>query len=464
MPELSVLIVEDDEDFRASVAALVSREGYRTYEADTLAAARETLAEAAPDVVLLDLGLPDGDGLDLLADAELTDRAAFVVLTGAAAVESAVAALREGALDYLQKPIDRARLQSILAHVARTRGLEHQVDELRAELRGLGRFGPMVGRSKPMQQVYDLIARVAPTESTVFVTGESGTGKELVAETVHRLSARKNGPFLALNCGAMTETLIESELFGHEKGSFTGADRRRRGYFEQASGGTLFLDEITEMPIEMQVKLLRVLETGAITRVGATTPTEVDVRIVTASNRDPKVVVGEGGLREDLLYRLNVFPIHLPPLRERGKDVELLAQFFLDEVNEREGTSKRLSEDAQQRLYELAWPGNVRELKNVVERAAILADGVIGPEMLPEPDPRRLQGSSADSALQVRVGSSIADVERRLILATLDALDGDKKRAATMLGISLKTLYNRLNVYEAARAAGGGAGPDDPTG
>ncbi len=451
MSELSVLIVEDDTDFRSSVASLVGRDGYRTREVGTLARAREAMAEAAPDVVLLDLSLPDGDGLELLADEELGARSEFVIMTGDAALESAVAALREGALDYLPKPVDRARLQTILTNVARTRGLKHELDSLRGELRELGRFGPMVGRSKAMQQIYDLVTRVAPTESTVFVTGESGTGKELVAETVHRLSPRKDEPFLALNCGAMTESLIESELFGHEKGSFTGADRRRRGYFEEASGGTLLLDEITEMPIGLQVKLLRVLETGTIIRVGATSPTTVDVRVVTASNRDPMEAVREGALREDLLYRLNVFPIHLPPLRERGDDVELLAQYFLDAVNEREGTSKRLSDAAQRRLHELGWPGNVRELKNVIERAAILADGVIGPEMLPEPDPSRVI-ATPESTLQVRVGSTIGDVERRLILATLEELDGDKKRAAQVLGISLKTLYNRLNVYEAAQA------------
>ncbi len=450
MSDLSILIVEDDADYRSSVATLLDRDGYRLHEAGTLAKARELFSEVEPDVVLLDLGLPDGSGLELLADADLASRTEFVIMTGDTALESAIEALRKGALDYLPKPVDRARLQTILTNVGRTRGLKREVSTLRGELRGLGRFGPMVGRSKAMQRVYDLITRVAPTESTVFVTGESGTGKELVAETVHRLSGRKDKPFLALNCGAITESLIESELFGHEKGAFTGADRRRRGYFEEASGGTLFLDEVTEMPIEMQVKLLRVLETGSITRVGATSPTQVDVRVVTASNRDPQEAVDDGALREDLLYRLNVFPVELPPLSERGEDVELLTQFFLDGVNRREDTSKRLSDLAVRRLHELSWPGNVRELKNVIERAAILADDVIGPELLPEPDPSRVV-AAPESTLQVRVGTTIEDVERRLILATLDELDGDKKRASEMLGISLKTLYNRLNVYEAAQ-------------
>ncbi|NNL67727.1 MAG: sigma-54-dependent Fis family transcriptional regulator [Myxococcales bacterium] len=454
MSELDVLIVEDDEDFRASVAALLRREGYATREAGSLDAARSELEQSAPDVVLLDLQLPDGDGLSLLGEEDTAARSEFVVMTGNADVDSAVSALRVGALDYLPKPVDRARLKSVLTNVARTRGLKGEISELRGELRKIGRFGAMVGRSKPMQQVYDLVARVAPTDSTVFVTGESGTGKELVAETVHRLSRRKQKPFLALNCGAVSATLIESELFGHEKGSFTGADRRRSGFFEEADGGTLFLDEITEMPIELQVKLLRVLETGKLTRVGATASTPVDVRIVAASNRDPREAVAEGMLREDLLYRLNVFPIHLPPLRERGEDVALLAGVFLDAVNERESTSKRLSEAALAELPKLPWPGNVRELKNGIERAAILSDGLIGPDLLPAADGAHPRTTGPDepgtSKLEMSVGSSIAEVERRLILATLEELQGDKKRAAELLGISLKTLYNRLNVYEAA--------------
>ncbi len=452
MTHLSVLLVEDDADFRASTAALISREGYETREAGTIDEARKQIADAPPDLVLLDLVLPDGEGLELLAEEDLSDRAEFVIMTGHAAVESAVTALREGALDYLPKPVDRTRLQTILANVARTRGLKREVSTLRDELRQLGRFGNMVGRSVKMQAVYDLIAKVAPTESSVFVTGESGTGKELVAETVHRLSKRGDRPFFALNCGAVSSSLIESELFGHEKGSFTGADRDRRGFFEEASGGTLFLDEVSEMPIELQVKLLRVLESGTVTRVGSTTPIAVDVRVVAASNRDPREAVAENVLREDLLYRLNVFPIELPPLRDREDDIALLSQFFLDEVNRREGTAKKLSDKAVDVIRRLPWPGNVRELKNAIERSAILADDTITPSHLPGSGGVAAVDANlpAEDSLEVRVGATIADAERRLILATLESLEGDKKRAAAMLGISLKTLYNRLNVYEAA--------------
>ncbi len=449
MADLTALIVDDDENFRASVVELIRREGFATLEAGSLEQARVELGRS-PTVVLLDLGLPDGDGLELLGHDDWVQTSEFVVMTGKSGTESVISALRAGALDYLPKPVDRSRLQTILTNVARTRGLKREVTELRSELRGLGRFGPMVGGSKSMQQVYDLISRVAPTESTVFITGESGTGKELAAQSVHRVSGRKDQPFLAVNCGAISPTLIESELFGHEKGSFTGADRRHRGYFEEASGGTLFLDEITEMPIELQVKLLRVLETGTITRLGATSPIEVNVRVVAASNRDPREAVQENDLREDLLYRLNVFPVHMPPLRERGGDIEILAQHFLDEVNAREGTSKRFSGTAKVHLRQLPWPGNVRELKNAVERAAILVDDILEPDVLPALDRTQLAHTDASSTLQVRIGSSIEDAERRLIQATLIELEGDKKRASEVLGISLKTLYNRLNVYEAA--------------
>ena len=333
MVKLKALVVEDDPDFRASLAALVSREGFDTREAGSLEEACASLASDPPDVALVDLGLPDGSGLELLRQEERNRSVELVVVTGNATVETAVAALREGALDYLVKPIDRARLRSVLAHVSRTRELKREVSDLRDELRELGRFGPMVGRSPAMQAVYDLIERVAPTQATVFITGESGTGKELVAQTIHRLSSRRDKPCVALNCGAISPTLIESELFGHERGSFTGADRSHRGYFERANRGTLFLDEITEMPPELQVKLLRVLETGALSRVGGTELVKIDVRIIAATNRRPEEAVSAGKLREDLLYRLNVLPIEVPPLRERGDDVERLAQHFLRGVS-----------------------------------------------------------------------------------------------------------------------------------
>jgi two-component system, NtrC family, response regulator AtoC len=350
----------------------------------------------------------------------------------------------------------------VSADAQRTSMLEHEVVDLRAPLRELGSFGPLVGRSAVLQKVYALIERVAPTDAGVFVTGESGTGKELVAETIHRLSRRRAKGFVALNCGALAPSLIESELFGHEKGSFTGADRQRAGYFERADGGTLFLDEVTEMPQALQVKLLRALEAGAVNRVGSTAATPMDVRIVAASNRNPEQAVARGQLREDLLYRLNVFPIELPPLRMRGDDAALLAEHFLERVNSREGSTKRFTAHALARVKVLSWPGNVRELANAVERAAILADQIIDAEMLPWPESREL--IARHSVLQVPVGTSLESIERSAILATLESLGGNKRRTAHVLGISLKTLYSRLNVYQAERGGREVARlPCDPT-
>ena len=447
-PTFTLLIVEDEIHQRSALVALIEREGFRSVEASTLEEARKALAQVVIDAVLVDLTLPDGDGLALIGDPHALGHPEYVVVTGDASAQTAVAALQRGALDYLTKPLDRNRLRSVLTNIRRTRALKPNVSGLRAHLSELGHFGALNGRSEPMRRVYGLIQRVAETEASVFITGESGTGKELVAQTIHTLSRRSERPFLAVNCGSLAPTLIESELFGHEKGSFTGADRRRVGYFERADQGTLFLDEITEMPLELQVKLLRVLETGAVTRVGATEATTVDVRILAASNRNPLEAVANGTLREDLFYRLNVFPIELPPLRERGADISLLAQHFLDQVNAREGTTKRFDAGALALLQGCAWPGNVRELRNVVERAAILADELIDSGDLPTLKPSDAIVEGDENTVRVKIGTRLAEVERRLILATLDGLDGNKAKTAERLGISLKTLYNRLNMYQ----------------
>lgn len=310
----------------------------------------------------------------------------------------------------------------------------------------LGRFRRLMGTSAPMEQLYEQVTKVAPTGATVLLTGESGTGKEVVAQTIHDLSRRRERAFLPVNCGAISPQLIESELFGHEKGSFTGAVRDHRGFFERAHGGTLFLDEITEMQVELQVKLLRVLETRFFSRVGSDREIETDVRIIAATNRSPEEAVKNGLLREDLLYRLQVFPIHLPPLRERENDIELLARFFLDEFNQSEESDKRLSDSAVKVLLEHHWPGNLRELRNVIYRAFIMADAVIEEHHFPKSftEPHDVTGP----AFTVRVGSSVAEVERDLIMATLDQCNGKKEKAAEILGVSVKTLYNRLKEYE----------------
>ena len=448
MPPAHALLVDDDLGFVLGLAEAVQREGFTVSTATTLAQAREELARQEPDALLVDLQLPDGSGLDLVQPADGRLPPGVVFITGHASVDLAVEALRLGASDFLTKPVDLARVKMALANLGRTRELSREIGSLRGELRRLGRFGTLVGTSARIQGVYDLIAKVAPTEVPVLVIGETGTGKELVAATVHAMSRRRERPFVPVNCGAIAPGVIESELFGHERGSFTGAERAHRGYFEKASGGTLFLDEITEMPAELQVKLLRVLETGTVERVGGGEAVRVDVRVVAATNRMPGQAVADGRLREDLLYRLNVFPISLPPLRERGDDVALLAEDFLAGLNrESEGNPKAFTRAALARLRAHSWPGNVRELRNVVQRAFILAPGDIDEEVL------SLGGSESRSAttLVVQAGTRIEDVEKRLILATLEHCAGDKKMAAELLGIGLKTLYNRLNVYHASR-------------
>jgi DNA-binding NtrC family response regulator len=443
MPHL--LIVDDDPEQLEWLTELAKAEGFTVSAADSLRGARIHLSRLQPDVLLTDLQLPDGHGMDLVADLESRDATQLVMITGHASVESAVGALRAGATDYLVKPVDVERLRAILRRVPRSGELRAEIGELREELRKLGRFGHILGSSPPMQKLYDQLGRVAPTSATVLLVGDSGTGKELAAQTIHDLSRRKKSPFLPLNCGAVSPQLIESELFGHEKGSFTGADRQHKGFFERAHGGTLFLDEITEMPQELQVKLLRVLETGAFTRVGTTQAISTDVRLIAATNRNPETAVAEGKLREDLYHRLNVFPIAMPPLRERTTDIELLAQHFLDQLNKQENAAKSFAPAAIAALYGHSWPGNVRELKNYVQRAFILADDVIDATLAPT----TVAAPESAPLLTVRVGTTLDEVGRRLIEATL-AECGSKRKAADMLGISLKTLYNRLAVYKAS--------------
>ena len=308
----------------------------------------------------------------------------------------------------------------------------------------LGRFGRLYGSSTVMQDVYRMIEKVAPTEATVFITGESGCGKELVARTIHERSPRARGAFVAINCGAIPQNLIEAELFGHERGAFTGANRQHRGCFERAEGGTLFLDEITEMPLEMQVRLLRVLETGRFVRVGGDGEIRTNVRVLAATNRDALDAVRDGRLREDLMYRLAVFPIVLPPLRERDGDTELLAEHFLQNLNVEGGISKRFSRAALTTIRAYHWPGNVRELKNAVHRAFIMAEEFV------ELDLSGLACPAVEGeCLRMPVGTSLAEMERQAIFATLDHCRGNKRRAAEMLGVSLKTLYNRLTAYQA---------------
>ncbi|MDX3907263.1 MAG: sigma-54 dependent transcriptional regulator [Pigmentiphaga sp.] len=444
-----VLIVDDEPNTRAALAEIVGAEGFTTAVAGDLREARIQIVRQAPDVVLTDLKLPDGSGMDLFKELDPSIPVEVILITGHASVESAVDALRLGAADYLIKPINMQRLKAILDRIPRAGDLKAEIGSLRGELRRFGRFGRMLGSSPVMQNLYDQIGKVAPTEATVLLIGESGTGKELAAQTLHDLSLRRKRPFLAVNCGAISPNLIESEMFGHERGSFTGAERQHKGYFERSHGGTLFLDEITEMPIELQVKLLRVLETGVFMRVGTNQEIECDVRIIAATNRNPQEAVAEGKLREDLYHRLNVFPIQLPPLRDRAKDVELLAQSFLDQLNETHKTSKAFSPAMLADMAAHAWPGNVRELKNYVHRAFIMTDGGLIETVAAPIQLAPAARTESEPIVTIPVGMSLAEADRRLIFATLQHCGGVKKHAAEVLGISLKTLYNRLEDYAA---------------
>ncbi|MFG6462599.1 sigma-54-dependent transcriptional regulator [Roseateles sp. DXS20W] len=465
------LVVDDDHDSAASLRELIAGEQFTVAVAHNLRDARRQIALQQPDIMLLDLRLPDGNGMDLLADPKLVANSEVVLCTGHANLETSIQALRLGAADYLIKPVNLKQLQGVLSRIMKPAALQAEVEDLTANLAQTGHFGHLWGRSAPMQRIYQQISRVAGTSVSVFITGESGTGKEVVAQTVHDLSRRRKRPFLAVNCGAISPNLIESEIFGHEKGSFTGAERQHQGFFERASGGTLFLDEITEMPLELQVKLLRVLETGRFMRVGSTTSQETDVRIIAATNRPPYQAVSSGRLREDLLYRLNIFPIELPPLRDRAADIPLLANHFLAAIGEQEGAQRRFTPAALAALVDYPWPGNVRELRNAVQRAYVMAvDDTIDETWLPgadraglvsgwgalggAPEPAAAPAAApAVPSITLPIGSSVAEAERALMLATLRHFNHHKERTAAALGISLKTLYNRLKEYAAEGAA-----------
>jgi len=457
------LVVDDDADAAETMAMLIADEGCSVSCAGSLHAARRQLAMRRPDVVFLDLHLPDGSGFTLFDEPLLAEDTEIVMMTGDGDLESSVRALRLGVLDYLLKPVQPAQLREALDKVNRA-----AVKQLQAH--GPGGEAPgapvLLGQSPAMQRVMDQIERVALTSVTVLVTGESGTGKELVAATVHDRSRRRDKPLLAVNCGAISPQLMESEIFGHEKGSFTGADTQHIGFFERAKGGTLFLDEITEMPPELQVKLLRVLESGTFMRVGSTQLQTTDVRLVAATNRDPEQAVRDGKLREDLLYRLNVFPIHMPPLRDRPEDVALIAQHFLSTISRREGVVKRLAPSALAELVAHVWPGNVRELRNVVERSYVMAGGaVIEQACLPAPEwsaQAAAQGDPDAPMIALCVGDSWANIERHVVTATLRHYKGHQQRASHALGVSVKTVYNRLREWSQAppnapRARGGAA-------
>ncbi|HSE64518.1 MAG TPA: sigma-54 dependent transcriptional regulator [Thermoanaerobaculia bacterium] len=382
---MKVLIVEDDLATRKGLEESIKDLGGETRSVGTVKEAARAVEEFDPRLMIVDIHLPDGDGIEILRAARETDPdREGIVITGQGSIDNAIEALRAGAVDYLLKPLRPAQLEVVFNRLADRRRLEFEVETLRAELQETGRLGDLVGRAPIMTQIFDVIRRVAKSNAPVLITGASGTGKEVAARTIHRLSRRAAKPFVAFNCGAISPTLIESELFGHERGSFTGADKRRVGYFEEAAGGTLFLDEITEMGSELQVKLLRVLEDRTLRRVGGSQELKVDVRLISATNRDPHDAIKHKKLREDLYYRLNVFPIALPTLAEKREDIPLLAEHFRKLIEEQErGGVAGWDPRALELLQAYEWPGNVRELRNIVHRAYVMTEGkTIRPEVV----------------------------------------------------------------------------------
>ncbi len=442
-----VLIVEDDPAARVGLEQLVKSWGFVADSATDGEDALEKVTTFRPSIVISDLVMPRMDGLTLLR--ALHSQGADVttlLLTAQGTVETAVEAMKEGAYDYLTKPVDIQRLKILLDKIVERQETLREVKALRRQLREHGTFGPMIGNSPEMRKIYQVVEQAAPTSASVLITGESGTGKELVAQTIHQLSPRASFPFVAINCAAIPETLLESEIFGHEKGAFTGAADRRQGCFELADRGTLFLDEIGEMTPTTQVKLLRVLQERRFRRLGGRNEQSVDVRVIAATNIDPVEAVQKGKLREDLYYRLNVFAMMLPPLRDRRQDLPLLVQSFLNEFNQRNQKAiAGVDQQVMRILEQYNWPGNVRELRNVIERATILAPGPFIesrhlPPMMSDEPPVQHQPQVA-----LAPGTTVEEAERRLIMMTLAHTRDNKTRAAEILGISLKTLHNKLN-------------------
>ena len=445
---MRVLIVEDDASARRGLTELVRAWGH---EAEGAADGQEGLDKITtyrPSAILADMVMPRMDGLELLRriKEQLADLT-FVLITAQGSVDTAVAAMKEGAYDYLTKPVDPQRLRTLLSHVAERKNALRDVASLRRQLQDHGRFGEMVGNAPAVRTVYRIIEQAAPTAASVLVYGESGTGKELVAKTIHHLSGRSRHPFIAINCAAIPESLLENEIFGHERGAFTGAMDRRPGCFELAHTGTLFLDEIAEVSPGIQAKLLRVLQERTIRRLGGQKEQAVDVRLIAATNVDPAKAVQQGKLREDLYYRINVIGICVPPLRERAEDIPLLVESFISEFNERNDKAVRaMAPDAMRVLQRYSWPGNIRELRNVIERAVILSPGeFVEADCLPND----LSGAPPPSIHSVGLtpGMTVDEAERRLIELTLEHTRDNKTRAAEILGVTVKTLHNKLKRF-----------------
>jgi DNA-binding NtrC family response regulator len=448
MAKQSVLIVEDEELMRSILRQLLEGSGYEVFSADSAETAIEMFAQNEIDVTLTDIKMSGSDGLELLDRIKAIDEEAMViVMTAYSSVDSAVAALRKGAYDYITKPFVNEDLIQTVRNCVQQRKLFRENRALRRELSRQYNFSEIIGKSEVLQQVFALVSKVADTNANVLVLGESGTGKELIARSIHFNSSRSEKPFLAVNCGALPESLLESELFGHVKGSFTGAAGDKKGLFRSVSGGTLFLDEIGEMPMPLQVKLLRALQEHEVTPVGSSEPVRFDARMIAATNKDLEAEVAEGRFREDLFYRLNVIEISLPPLRERREDVPLLVKHFAAKsARGQNAAEKSVTAGAMSALVNYDWPGNVRELENAVERAVILSGTEITPENLP-PKVRAAADGVTDER-GILYGRTLEEIERRYVLEVLRSAGEDKAAAANILGIDLSTLYRKLKRYE----------------
>lgn len=446
-----ILVVDDEVNERTGLAELLTGWGYQTEMAADGEEALEKIAAFNPEVVISDLRMPRMGGMDLLKRLhEENPAASFIILTGQGTIEEAVEATKLGAYNFLEKPVDAKRLRIELRNCLERNENKQSLEIAHRKLRSMGLLGTLVGRSAKMQEVMSLIAMVAPSRASVLITGESGTGKELVARTLHELSPRKPKPFVAVNCAAIPETLMESEIFGHEKGAFTGAVERRLGCFELANGGTLLLDEIGEMPIGTQAKLLRVLEDSKVRRLGSKSEISIDVRVLASTNKMPEEAVAKGQMRSDLYFRLNVVQIAMPPLRDHLEDLEDLTTALLDDLSRKHNSKvKRVDDEVLEMFRAYAWPGNVRELRNMLERAVVTNPGeVLGKKDFSPQLSRPVQTGGADDGLRLRPGLTVSEAEQRLIFETLTATQNNKTRAAEMLGISLKTLHNKLKEYE----------------
>jgi len=448
-PRPTVLVVDDDAATRQGLTVLLDSWGYQASEAENGKAALTACDHELPQAIVTDLMMPGMTGLEFIEGlGERVQQVAVVMMTGQATIETAVQAIKLGAYDYLTKPIEPEKLRAVLEKGLKQVALAREAGALRQKLESpLGSYGGLIGKSPPMRELYQRLSQIAATDAAVLVNGESGTGKELVAHTLHDLSPRREGNFLALNCAAISPTLMESELFGHEKGAFTNAIERHLGCFEQADGGTLFLDEITEMPAEVQAKFLRVLEEGQVRRIGGNTNIPVSVRVVAATNRSPAAAIKEGKLRQDLFYRLSVFSLELPLLRERGEDITLLARYFLETFAEKyQRPILQWAADFAGALQSHPWPGNVRELRNAMERLAVLAPG----PSVTAADVQQFCLAAVVEDPSDTAPVSLAEAEQQAIERAMAASGGNKTQAARILGITPKTLNAKLSLYNKA--------------